>query len=78
VAELALATGLPDKAPDAMRGLLDRFLVSNLWLALVGVDLELAHQAVDDDFQVQLAHAGDDGLPCLLIGMDLERRVLLG
>jgi hypothetical protein len=28
----------------------------------VGLDLELALHAVDDDLEVQLAHAGDDGL----------------
>ncbi len=39
--------------------------------------MELARQAVDDDLQVQLAHAGDDGLARLLIGISLEGRVLL-
>jgi hypothetical protein len=40
-------------------------------------DLELALQAVDDDLEVQLAHAGDDGLPRLFVGVGTERRVLV-
>jgi len=32
----------------------------------------------DDDVEVQLAHAGDDGLARLLVGADAERRVFLG
>src|SRR5205807_4610130 len=68
VAELALAAGLPDEASDAMRGSLDRFLVRNLGLALVGVDPELAHKAVDDDLEVKLAHAGGDWLTCVSRG----------
>ena len=35
----------------------DGFAVSHLRLADVGFDLELAPHAVDDDFEVQLAHA---------------------
>ena len=34
--------------------------------------------AVDDDLEVQLAHAGDDGLAGVLVGADLEGGVLLG
>jgi len=34
--------------------------------------------AVDDDLQVELAHAVDDGLPCLLVRPHAERRVFLG
>ena len=41
-------------------------------------DVELAHHAVDDDFEVQLAHAGDDGLAGFGIGVNLERGIFLG
>ncbi len=34
-------------------------------------------QAVDDDLEVQLAHAGDDGLAGLLVGADAERRIFV-
>ena len=56
----------------------DRLAVGDLRLADGGVDLELAEHAVDDHLEVQLAHAGDDGLAGLLVGADLEGRVLLG
>ena len=52
--------------------------VGDLRPADVRVDLELAHQAVDDDLEVQLAHPGDERLPGLLVGRDAEGRVLLG
>jgi hypothetical protein len=51
---------------------------AHLRLADVRLDLELAPHAVDEDVEVQLAHAGDDRLPGLLVGADLEGRVLLG
>jgi len=40
----------------------DGLAVGDLRLADVGVDLVLAPHAVDDDVQVELAHAGDHGL----------------
>ena len=63
VAVLALAARLANElAFDVLDGLADRFAIRDLRLADVGFDAELALHAVDDDFQVQLAHAGDDGL----------------
>ncbi len=55
----------------------DGLAVSHLRLADVGFDLELALHAVDDDLEVQLAHAGDDGLAGFLVGVHAERRVFL-
>ena len=52
--------------------------VGDLRAADVGLDLVLAHHAVDQHLEVQLAHAGDLGLAGLLVGLDLEGRVLLG
>src|SRR3954447_160180 len=63
---------------DLLHGLADRLAVGHLGLAHVGLDLELAPHAVDQDLQVELPHAGDDGLAGLLIELDLEGRVLLG
>jgi hypothetical protein len=40
-------------------------------------DAEFALHAVDDDLEVQLAHAGDDGLARFLVGAHAERRVFL-
>ncbi len=79
VAVLAVPAGLAHEAAlDLGHRLLDRLAVGDLGLADVGVDLELALEAVDDDLQVQLAHAGDDRLPRLLVGEGAERGVLVG
>ena len=56
----------------------DRLPVGDPRPADVGRDLELADHAVDEDVQVQLAHAGDAGLAGLLVGVDAEGRVFLG
>src|SRR6266571_2606706 len=77
VAVLALAAGLANKTSDTLGLALDRLFVGDLGLALVGVDAELAQQAVDDDLEVQLAHALDDRLARLVVRVDLERGVLL-
>ena len=78
VAVLAAATGLADEAAVALGRAADRRAVGHLRLADVGGDLELAHHAVDEHVEVQLAHAGDEGLAALLVGLDAEGRVLLG
>ena len=79
VGELALAAGLLDVAEDhLLDGLADGLAVGDLGLADVGVDPELAGEPVDEDLEMQLAHAGDDRLPGLGVGIDLEGRVFLG
>src|SRR5215208_4867412 len=79
VAVLAPATRLPhEPALDALHALADGLAVSDLRTADVRVNPELAQEPVDDDLQVQLAHAGDDGLPGLLVAANGERRVLFG
>ena len=62
----------------ASRRLADGFAVSNLRLADVGLDLEFAAHAVDQDVEVELAHAADDGLAGVFVEGDLEGRVLIG
>jgi hypothetical protein len=49
--------------------------VGHLRLADVGLNLELALQAVDEDVEVKLAHAFHDRLARLVIGLDAEGRV---
>ena len=66
MAVLAAAAGLPDVAALAVGRPGERFLVGDLRLADARLDAELALQAVDDDLEVQLAHAGDDDLAGLL------------
>ena len=67
------------KRASALRtGLGDALAVGHLRPADVGVHFELAQQAVDDDLQMELAHAGDDGLARLLVGAHAEGRVFVG
>ena len=55
---LAATTGLADVADfDLLDRCGDRLAVRDLRLADVGVDVELAHHAVDEHLEVQLAHA---------------------
>src|SRR3954470_454928 len=78
-AVLARAAGLADEAAlDLLGRAADRLAVGDLRAPDIGLDVELAAHAVDQHLEVQLAHAGDLGLPGLLVGLDLERRVLLG
>src|SRR5215213_8404157 len=77
VAVLAPAARLALVALDALGRLRDGLAVGDLRLADVGLDAELALHAVDDNFEVQLAHAGDDGLAGLLVGRDVEAGVFL-
>ena len=63
--------------PSGFGLLADGLAISDLRFADVGLDVELAHHAVDDDFQVQLAHAADDRLPAVLVGRDPEGRIFL-
>src|SRR5262249_7051288 len=78
-AVLAGATRLADELALHLRGLATYGLaVGNLRPADGGLDLELTLHAVDEHLEVQLAHAGDHGLAGLLVGPDVESRVLLG
>src|SRR5215469_1814005 len=72
VTVLAAATGLADVFAFRLRLLANRLAIRYLRLANVGLHVELAHHAVDDDLQVQLAHAADDRLPTVWIGRNLE------
>jgi hypothetical protein len=74
--ELAAATGLLRIPHLAVGRTGERFLVGDLRLADARLDAELALQTVNDDLEVQLAHAGDDHLAGLLVGLDAEGRVL--
>ena len=79
MAVLAAAAGLAHVALlDLLDLLADRLAIGNLRLADVGIDLELAQHAIDEHLEVELAHSRDDRLARLVVGVDLERRVLLG
>src|SRR4249919_679060 len=77
VAVLATTTGLAHELAFLLDLGADRLAVRNLRLADVGFDVELALHAVNEDFQVQLAHAGDDRLAGLFVGTHAERGIFL-
>ena len=56
--------------------LADGFLVSNLRLTYVSLDLEFTKKSVNDNFKVKLAHTCDNGLTCFFICIALEGGVL--
>ena len=56
----------------------DRLAVGDLGRTDVGVDLEFTQHPIDDNFQVQFAHALDDRLSAFGIGRDPERGVFVG
>src|SRR6185503_11475864 len=63
VAVLAAAAGLPDEAAlDLLDRATDGLAVGDLRATDIRVHVELAHEAVDDDLEVELAHPGDDRL----------------
>ena len=77
MAVLAATTGLAHELAFLLDRFADRFAVGNLRLADVGFDVELALHAVNEDFQVQLAHAGNDGLAGFFVGTHAEGRIFL-
>ena len=72
---LAATAGLTHKLAFRFDTLANGFAVSNLRFAHAAVDFELAQHAVNDDFQVQLAHAGNNGLACFRVGVGPESRI---
>src|SRR5690625_4101642 len=62
MAVLAAATGLTHELAFLLDLGPNGFTVSHLWRTDIGLDTKLALHAVDNDFQVQLAHAGNDSL----------------
>ena len=64
--------------PSSLDLLADGFAVGDLRAADVGLHVELALHAVDDDVQMELAHARDDGLAGFFVGLDAEGLVFFG
>src|SRR5919197_2313648 len=78
VAVLAAAAGLTDEpAFDLLDRAPERLAVGDLRAADVRVHRELAQEAIDDDLEMELAHARDQGLAGFLVAPDAEGRVLL-
>ena len=78
VTVLAASAGLANVFALGFGVLADGLAIRHLRLADVGLDLVLAHHAVDNDFQMQLAHAADDGLSAVGIGVNFKGRIFLG
>src|SRR6185437_4403800 len=78
VTVLTAAAGLANVLALGLGMLANRLAIGNLRLTDVGLDLVLAHHAVNDDFKVQLAHTADDRLPAVGIGVNLEGGIFLG
>ncbi len=76
--ELARAAGLLLVGVVDLGLLRHGLAISDLRRADIGLDLELTAHAIDDDVEMQLAHALDDGLAGLVIDRDAERRIFLG
>ena len=76
VAVLTAAARLTDEAALRLGLLADRLAVGDLRLAHVRLDLELAEEAIDDDLEVQLAHAVNQRLVGLRVDVHLEGRIL--
>ena len=69
---LTTTTGLTYEFTFYVNCLTECFLVSNLRCAYVCFYLEFSQQTVNDDFQMQLTHTGDDCVACLLVCVGLE------
>src|SRR5215469_7605830 len=77
MAVLAAAAGLADILPFGFRFLANRFAIRDLRTAHVGFHVEFALHAVNDDFEMQLAHAGNERLPGLRVGVHAEGGIFL-
>ncbi|RMO78325.1 hypothetical protein ALQ36_05199 [Pseudomonas syringae pv. primulae] len=77
VTKLATTAGLTNELAFDFTILRDALTIGNLRLADVGFDVELTAHPVNQDVQVELAHARDDRLTSLFISFDAERRVFL-
>ena len=75
VPELSAAAGLAHVAALGLGRAGDRLAVGHLRDAGVHLGFEFAHEAVEDHLQVQFAHARQDGLAGLGVGLDDQRRV---
>ena len=78
MAVLALAAGLTRVLGLLIDLLANGLFVGDLRRTDVCLDLELPQEAVNDDLQMKLTHAGDDRLAGLFIGVGFERGILFG
>src|SRR5690606_38153392 len=73
VTVLTTTTGLTHELAFLLNRLADGFAVGNLRRTDVGLNVELTLHPVNDDIEVQFAHAGNNGLAGLFISTYTER-----
>ncbi len=72
---LPAPAGLTDVFPFSFCRTGNRFSIRHLWRSSADCDFKFTYETVNDDFEMEFAHAGDKGLPSFRIGIDHERRV---
>ena len=75
MAVLTFTAALSDVFTLAFNRFSDCLAVADLRFTYVGFNLKLAQKSVDDNFQVKLAHAGDNRLPRFGVGISFKSRV---
>ena len=75
---LTATAGLLDQLANAVGVGGDGFAIRDLRFARVRVHFEFAEHPVTNDFQVQLAHAGDDRLAGVFVRVNAESRIFFG
>ena len=78
VAVLTATTGLFDQLANAVRTRGNGLAIRDLRFARICVHFELAKHTIANDFQVQLAHTGDDRLAGVFVRVNAERRIFFG
>src|SRR5262249_3154752 len=77
VSILSATTGLSNIFAFRLGMLANRLAIGHLRFANVRFHLVLANHAVNDDLQVKLTHAADDGLSRIGISVNLKGRIFL-
>ena len=75
---LSAPAGLLDVFAFTFGRLLEALFVGDLRLADVAFNFKFAAHPVNDDVQVQFAHASDDRLHCFLVSAHAESGILFG
>ncbi len=78
MAILTATARLLDQFPHAVRVRRDRFTIRDLRFSRICVHFELAEHAVTNDFEMQLAHAGDNRLAGIFMRINAKGRILFG
>ena len=78
VAILTATAGLLDVFTLSFGSAADGFAIGYLWLASVSFNVKFTLEAVDNDIEMELAHARNNGLAGFFVGMNTEGRIFFG